>query len=68
MSRTEKDKPWRCGGNRHKWVIASRTGNHGRFTRRMRRRRRYAEKRELQITGERPSTKSKLRYVWFDYE
>ena len=32
MSRTLKDRPWRLGGDRHKWVIVADHGAHGKFT------------------------------------
>ena len=65
MSRTYKDRPWRLGGNRHRWFIVANHGAHGKFTRLMRRRRRAEEREELSRNGEVPP-RSRWRYEYFD--
>lgn len=65
MGKTWKDRPWRLGGNRHKWYIASHHGEHGKFTRLMRRRRRHEEALYLKDHGEVPR-RSRFRYEYFD--
>ncbi len=65
MSRTYKDKPWKLGGNNHKWRIVANHGAHGKFTRQMRR----AARRDLNAqvkAGQEPHRKSKHNYEYFD--
>lgn len=66
MSRTLKDRPWRLGGDRHKWVIVANHGAHGKFTTEMRRARRREEKQLLAGGEERMPRKSRWRYMYFD--
>lgn len=65
MSRTHKDKPWRLGGNKHKWWIAANHGAHGKFTRQMRRAARRCSNAQVR-QGETPYRKSKFNYEYFD--
>lgn len=65
MARTFKDRPWRLGGDRHKYVIVANHGRHGKFTTSMRRARRREEKQLLNYGGDVPP-KSKFRYLYFD--
>ncbi|MDO5358724.1 MAG: hypothetical protein Q4E80_05010 [Slackia faecicanis] len=66
MSRTRKDRPWRLGGDRHKWVTAANHGAHGKFTAMMRRKRRREENLLVRSGEERPSPRSRWRYEYFD--
>ena len=52
MSRTYKDRPWRLGGDRHKWFTVSNHGSHGSFTRMCRRLVRRSLDRHLTREGE----------------
>ncbi len=66
MSRTKKDRPWRLGGDRHKWHIVANHGAHGKFTTAMRRLRRREEMALLASGEERMPPKSRWRYEYFD--
>lgn len=66
MSRTLKDRPWRLGGDRHKWVIVANHGAHGKFTTEMRRARRREENQLLADGEKRMPRKSRWRYMYFD--
>lgn len=52
MSRTYKDRPYKLGGDRHKYYCISNHGSHGKFTRLMRRLARKDLNRQLQQTGD----------------
>ncbi len=65
MSRARKDKPWRLGGNNHKWWIAANHGAHGKFARQMRRAARRDFDAQVKI-DEKPHRKSKYNYEYFD--
>jgi len=52
MSRTYKDRPYKLGGDRHKYYCVSNHGSHGKFTRLMRRLARKDLNRQLQQTGD----------------
>lgn len=52
MSRTYKDRPYRLGGDRHKYNCVNNHGSHGKFTRLMRRLARKDLNRKFQQTGD----------------
>lgn len=65
MSRTRKDRPWRLGGQRHRYYVSGEHGQHARFKRAMKRmRRRYCDRwvmRHDDVPG-----KSWHQYMYFD--
>ena len=52
MSRTYKDRPYKLGGDRHRYNCVSNHNSHGKFTRLMRRLARKDLNRQLQQTGD----------------
>lgn len=65
MSRTYKDRPYKLGGDRHKYYCISNHGSHGKFTRLMRRLARKDLNRQLQQTGDLIS-KSRYQKEYYD--
>lgn len=65
MSRTYKDRPYKLGGDRHKYYCVSNHGSHGKFTRLMRRLARKDLNRQLQQTGDLIS-KSRYQKEYYD--
>lgn len=63
MSRTDKDLPWKLGGNRHKYLTSDK--HHAWFTREMRRRIRKKAKAALR-RGEEPAPRDPLAHEYFD--
>lgn len=66
MSRTWKDKPWRLGGNRHRYYCVSNHGSHGKFTRLMRRLTRAFLKREVWRDPDSAQEKSHYQKDYYD--
>lgn len=66
MSRTWKDRPWRLGGNRHRYYCVSNHGSHGKFTRLMRRLTRAFLKRSLQSDPDLAEKRSYRERMYFD--
>ncbi len=66
MSRTHKDRPWRLGGDRHKWMTAANHRAHSKFTAAMRRKRRRKESPLVRNGEEKPSPRSRWRHEYFD--
>lgn len=66
MSRTHKDRPWRLGGDRHKWFCTDNHGQHGRFTKIMSRLARRELDREFRDDPDCAPKKSKWWHMYFD--
>lgn len=65
MSRTYKDRPYKLGGDRHKYYCVNNHSSHGKFTRLMRRLARKDLNRQLQQTGDLIS-KSRYQKEYYD--
>lgn len=65
MSRTWKDRPYRLGGSRHRWLCCDSGRTHAQFVRIMSRLRRRAEMESLRRHGEVPK-RTRHRYKYFD--
>lgn len=66
MSRTWKDKPYRLGGDRHKYFCVSNHGSHGKFTKLMRRLTRAFLRREMIRDPDSAAKKSYRQKEYFD--
>lgn len=66
MSRTLKDRPYRLGGDRHRYVIADCHNQHGKFKRLMSRLARRELGREFKKDMDGAPKKSKWMWFYFD--
>lgn len=66
MSRTWKDKPYRLGGDRHKYFCVNNHGSHGKFTRLMRRLTRAFLRQEMQRDPDSAAKRSPWQKEYFD--
>lgn len=66
MSRTHKDKPYRLGGDRHRWYCCDNHGSHGKFTRLMSRLARRDLNRSFLDDPDSAVSKSRREYEYFD--
>lgn len=66
MSRTWKDRPYRLGGDRHRWYCVDNHGSHGKFTTLMRRLTRRFLKQELDRDPDSAAKKSPHQKEYFD--
>ena len=66
MSRTWKDRPWRLGGNRHRYYCVSNHGSHGKFTRLMRKLTRAFLRQEMQRDPDSAAKRSPWQKEYFD--
>lgn len=66
MSRTFKDRPYKYGGDRHKYFCCNNHGSHGKFVRLMSRLRRRHLQRSMQADPDMAEKRSHWRYLYFD--